>query len=111
MAPAADNRTGPLMAAVAYTCFLRALAESNHSLAFTIGNVLGALNITLLVWLVLAYPSGRLETRLNRLLVAIVLFFGVIANAAYMLFKDNAESCVGCPANAFLISENDLART
>lgn len=111
MAPAADNRTGPLMAAVAYTCFLRALAESNHSLAFTIGNVLGALNITFLVWLVLAYPSGRLETRLNRLLVAIVLFFGVIANAAYMLFKDNAESCVGCPANAFLISENDLART
>ena len=103
-----ENRTGPLMAAVGYTWFLGALAESDDSLVFSLGNALGAVNIGFLVWLVLAYPSGRLGTRLNRLLVGIAFFFGVVANAAYMLFRDTSESCAECPENAFLIDENDL---
>jgi PAS domain S-box-containing protein len=102
-----ENRTGMLLTLVGFTWFVGALAEANGSLPFTIGAVFGSTAYIFFVWLVLAYPSGRLRTRLDRLLVGTtaVLLLGVLPGK--FLVDDREALCVGCPDNAFLVWRHD----
>src|SRR5215217_2030721 len=60
------NRFGLLMCAVGFAWFLRGLIESNDSTFFTIGAYLSPLYMVLAIHMVLAFPSGRLETAAAR---------------------------------------------
>jgi signal transduction histidine kinase len=78
------NRTGPLMTFVGLAWFIGNLAISDliglHELATLLSGVAAAA----IVGLVLAYPTGWLETRLDRMTVA-VLGIGFTANNAVLL--------------------------
>src|ERR687889_1043549 len=63
------NRFGLLMCAVGYAWFLGALSFANDATVHTIGSYLGPLYIVLVVQMVLAFPTGRLETRPARAIV------------------------------------------
>ena len=61
------NRTGLLMIAVGFAWFVSAgLMASNESLPWTIGLSLSAVPAGFLVHLLIAYPSGRLQSRSGR---------------------------------------------
>ena len=98
-----DNPTGRLMVALGFVWFLGALAESNQSLVFTLGAALSSLFAALLVHLMLAYPSGRLSSRLERWFVAFGYLLAGFGPTFVLLFERTAQSdCKDCPANAFL---------
>jgi signal transduction histidine kinase len=97
------NRFGLLMCAVGYAWFLGALSFANDPTVHTIGSYLGPLYIVLVVHMVLAFPTGRLETRAARgiVLAAYVVAFAVIL-PFYLLDGDMGGDDL--PGNAFAIA-------
>ena len=58
------------MTAAGFAWFATGLSASDDDLVFTIGIALDALFPAILGHLLLAFPSGRLETRAERMIVA-----------------------------------------
>src|SRR3954447_2143586 len=63
------NRFGLLMTGVGFAWFLGGLAESNNSTVFTVGAWIAPLYLAIVVHMVLAFPTGRLETTGQRAVV------------------------------------------
>src|SRR4051794_3058321 len=98
------------MIAVGFTGMLKALAFSNSSVLFTIGTLGEVLIFAVLIHLLLSFPSGRLEGRLDRLLVAASYFNTTVVHTAAFLFTDPAkDGCANCPANPLLIEHSQAA--
>ena len=89
------------MTAIGFTWFFRALEASNNSVVFTIGALGATLPYAILVHLLVTFPSGRLQGRLQRVLVGVAYFITVVMQAVWILFADpEVEGCDGCPENA-----------
>jgi PAS domain S-box-containing protein len=105
-----ENRTGLLMTVVGFTWFVGVLAESNHPLVFTLGIAFGGVAYGFFAWLVLAFPSGRLETVLDRILVAVTFLLATLGWTTFMLFADlRDEIGQDIPEHEFLITRNETA--
>src|SRR5947209_1252184 len=104
------SNIGPLMIAVGFSGLLKALAFSNDSVVFTIASLGGVLIYALLVHLLLSFPSGRLESRLDRALVAIGYFNTTVVQLAAFVFTDPKSGCTQCPTNPLLITQSEAAR-
>jgi len=74
------NRIGLLLMLVGITWFLVDLQFLPSQVAYTIGNLLGILTYGFLAHLVLAFPSGRLERRVDRVVVIAVYAWMLIGN-------------------------------
>jgi signal transduction histidine kinase len=99
-----DNRVGPLMTAAGFTWFFQGLQASNNDAVFAIGSIFGAVPYAILVHLLLSFPSGRLDTRLQRLIAASGYFTTIALQLVWALFADPAQSgCDNCPENPILI--------
>jgi signal transduction histidine kinase len=105
-----DNRFGALMTAVGFVWFLAALIASEVSGLFTIGGLFAALPYAFLLHMLVAFPSGRLETRWERMLVGIGYFDTTVVHAVAILFQNTLDPdvCTGCPPNAVLISDQEV---
>jgi signal transduction histidine kinase len=104
-----SGNMGPLMIAVGFAGQLKALAFSNDSVVFTIGSLSELLIYAVLIHLLLSFPSGRLDSRLDRVLVAIAYFNTTIVQLAAFLLNDPQQGCAQCPANPLLINHGDAA--
>jgi signal transduction histidine kinase len=107
------NRTGLLLIAVGFTWFISTgLMGSDDSLPWTVGLVLSAVPAGFLIHLLLAYPSGRLRSRSELLLVVIGYVLVSGAHLAMIPFDPDPLSCqdTGCPSNALLVSDSELWR-
>lgn len=103
-----ENRTGVLMMLVGFAWFGGALTAADQSLPYTVGYVEGALIGAFFVHLVLAFPSGRLETKTERRAAAGMYVFALVLQPALLLFDDlHGLKCDACPENAFLVDRND----
>jgi PAS domain S-box-containing protein len=102
-----ENRTGILLTLVGFTWFVGSLAAANDPLVFTIGATLGNLPFVFLVWLVLAYPTGRLQSVVDRVLVGLTAGIALVAAPALFLVDDEAAMCADCPENVFLVSRQE----
>jgi len=105
-----QNRTGALMTAVGLAWFLGGLSWSDHALLFTLGSGFGGLVLGWFVWLLLAFPSGRLESLVDRAVVIAAFVLLVAVQPLALLFDENPGSnspCVDCPANLFLVDRNE----
>jgi signal transduction histidine kinase len=107
------NRTGLLLIAVGFSWFITGgLMSSNDSVPWTVGVALGAVPAGFLVHLLLAYPSGLLQSQWERFLVVTGYVLSALVNLPSLFFDPRPiTGCDGCPDNAFLISENDTATT
>jgi signal transduction histidine kinase len=98
------NHTGLLMYAVGAAFLLPALKEANAPAVFGVGLVLTNLFIAVVAHLLVAFPTGRLETRAERWLIGALYASTAVLGLAAVLFK---RSC-GCthpqPRNVFLIA-------
>jgi signal transduction histidine kinase len=90
-----EHRVGPLMTAAGFALLLRQLRYSHDPALFTTFFALGDLGYALVGHSVLAYPTGKVTDRLERLLVkvgyATVLAFPV----ATLLFYDGSRQLIG----------------
>ena len=103
------SNIGPLMIALGFAALLKALAFSNDSVIFTIGSLGEVLIYALLIHLLLSFPSGRLDSRLDRVLVAIAYFNTTAVQLAAFVLNDPQQGCAHCPANPLLIDHADAA--
>jgi signal transduction histidine kinase len=73
-----ESRFGLLMVAAGFAVFLSSLSSANRALPFTIGIAFDLLPAVLFLHVFLAFPTGRLEQRSERALVAAgyVIAFG-----------------------------------
>src|SRR3954468_11646723 len=97
------NHSGALMTWVGFLWFLSALGFSDIPLVFTLGQFTESLPIAGLIHLVLAVPSGRLESRYHRGLVAVAYLNATLFQIPALLFEDTAGECDNCPRNPLLI--------
>ncbi len=83
-----DNRTGPLMIAVGVTVVTAGLQFSDAPLPFVLGALVDTLIVALLVHLLLAFPSGRLEGAAARAVVAVGYVTATVLHAPQVLLGD-----------------------
>jgi signal transduction histidine kinase len=97
------NRLGPLMVVVGLGWLVGwLLIQSDSSLLFTAGIWLSDAWVVLFVLFLAAFPSGRLASKRDALLVAPFFFAFVLLELAWLLFFDPGES----PGNALLVWPN-----
>ena len=104
------NRTGVLLAATGYLWMLGALTTSNEPWVFTLGWLVNSAAFGAFGHLILAYPSGRLESRYHRLLVGAIWAVLIVPAAALLLVGGTDEFCTtGCPDSTLTVWENRTA--
>jgi signal transduction histidine kinase len=111
-----DNRIGGLMVIVGFLWFLGSLAEANDPAIFTLGVLLILLVYPAFAHLFLAYPTGRLESRLARSVVVLAYIDVIVVQLIVLLFARHPGGpanlgCDDCPDNVLLVHGSDTATT
>jgi signal transduction histidine kinase len=105
-----ENNFGALMTAIGFSACIAALRVSTDPWVFIFGLLFITSQWALLYHLLLAFPGGILQNRLERLLVAGMYFSAVVVHPVQVLFQDTTR--LGLPENPLLIeSHPDLAMT
>ena len=107
---------GGLLVALGFGWFLTTLAESDDELLYSIGRVAGWVVEIGLVWLILAFPSGRLIARVDRVLlwsaaaIVVALYLPTALIADGFPVPSPYSSCDGgCPENVFFVLDSEPA--
>jgi signal transduction histidine kinase len=98
-----ENRFGALMVAVGFSYCLSGLIVTGESWSFIAGLHLIALPYAILFHILLAFPSGRLETRATRTLAAAAYLVATVGWWTCMLFQNTARQ--GFPSNPLLVAD------
>jgi hypothetical protein len=105
-----DNLIGPLMVAFAFAWMPGRLFAANAPGLFALGLTLQPLAYGVLVHMLFAFPTGRLEGRFERAFVPLgYVVTGILPWASALFFEPAAHDCMGCPSNPLLVSNNDVA--
>jgi signal transduction histidine kinase len=111
-----NRRFGVLLMAAGAGWFVTSLSESGDAVAYTVGRTAGWLVELLVVYLVLAFPSGRLRDRIDRQLTAAMaaavalLFLPQLFLAQSFSLPSPFTSCTAdCPPNALFALEVEPA--
>jgi signal transduction histidine kinase len=89
------NRFGLLMTAVGFAWFLAGMTESNNSTVFTLGNYVGPLYLVLVAHMVLAFPSGRLETSSQRAIITAGYLDVLVVRLPFFLLGGDIDTDLG----------------
>ncbi|MEX2195856.1 MAG: histidine kinase [Thermoleophilaceae bacterium] len=102
-----DNRFGPLMAAAGFGWFGAGFIASDNSVFFAIGLLLANLYVAITVHMLLAYPTGRLESRPARAITYAAYFLTTVFWVPWVLFLDfaNESGCENCPDNPLQVAD------
>ena len=105
------NRTGRLLVALGFAWLVSTLESANSPLLYTIGVTAGALWGSFFLHLGMTFPSGEIDTRLDRAIVIAGYVIFPLAFVPGLLFAGPQElDCPECPANVLLIRrDEDLA--
>ncbi|HSI98299.1 MAG TPA: sensor histidine kinase [Gaiellaceae bacterium] len=85
------NRLGPLMILACFLLLARQFRYSHDPLAFTAFFLLGELGYVLVAHVALAYPSGRIEDRLEKLWLRVAYVVAVAFPLAILLVYDGSR--------------------
>ena len=96
-----ENRIGALMTAVGFSACLAGLRVSTESWVFIFGLLFITSQWALLYHMLLAFPGGRLQSRLELVLVVCTYVSAFVVHPVQVLFQDT--SALGFPANPLLI--------
>ena len=103
-----DNRFGSLMTLIGFAWFAGSLTVSDAPGLFIVGVITSPLPFAMLLHLLLAFPSGRVEGRAPRTLVGLGYLdvLGVLPLAVLFTDTTDPDVCDGCPANPLLVVED-----
>jgi signal transduction histidine kinase len=103
-----DNRVGMLMAATGFAWFISGVSLSDLPLVFTFGQIFAALFLAVVVHLLLAFPSGRIQSLAERRILLAIYVLTTICSLVLWLFVEPAElDCPECPDNVILIDAKE----
>jgi len=112
----ATARFGSLLVLAGFGWFMATLSESHDPWIYSVGRVSGWLVEVVLIYLILAFPSGRLRANFDRALVAtggllvLVLYLPTaLLVETYPVPSPFADCSDGCPDNAFMVVANEPA--
>jgi signal transduction histidine kinase len=107
-----DNRVGMLMVATGFVWLTAGAGFSDIPLVFTLGNIFGTVFFAVAIHLLLAFPSGTLQSRTERLIVGGAYALTTVCNVPLWLFAD-PQSLDGddCPDNVILIHDSETVVT
>ncbi len=103
-----ENRCGPLMTATGFAWFLVPLALANSPWLYVLGLSFSNTVWILLAALLLVFPTGRLEARWHRWVLAVLVLDAVVLSVAQVLLggpQIKADSCPECPRNPLAIAD------
>ena len=107
---------GLAMLSIGFVWSLTALGESSHSVLYTIGRISTWLTFPCVVYLLLAFPRGRVEPGLDRAILLgvlgllVLLFLGTAPFVQAFPPKTLWSTCTtDCPANAIFVLEQQPA--
>ena len=110
----ASARFGALLIAMGVASFLTTLAESSTALVHAAGRISGWLSVPLLMYLVLAFPTGRLVARADRRLIAAGLAVVTVLYLPSVLLVERfpqpspwSTCSAGCPDNPLMITGSE----
>ena len=107
-----ENRTGVYLASVGYLWFFAALTEANNDVVYTIGVWVSNLAFVPFAALVLAFPTGRLAPRPDRILVRLTAAFVLIGPPLLLLFADHPHGCdIDCGTSAIVVFDSPTTET
>ena len=104
-----DNRFGSLMTLIGFAWFAGSLTVSDAPGLFIAGAIASPLPFAMLLHLLLAFPTGRVDGRASRILVGLGYFDVLVVLPLGALFADTTDPDVcnsGCPPNPLLVSES-----
>jgi signal transduction histidine kinase len=103
-----------LLVATGVVIFLATLAEASSPEIHALGRIFGWAAEPLLIYLILAFPSGRLRSRVDRVLLVIVVLLAVTLFLPTALLVERYPepsswtSCHGgCPNNPFMLVSSE----
>jgi len=112
----ATERFGRLLALAGVCWFLTTLSEAANPVAYATGRMFGWIVEPLLLYLVLAFPTGRLHSRVDRgLFLALALLAATLYLPTVLLVERFPEpvpwsEChAGCPDNALMVASSEPA--
>ena len=91
--------TGPLMVAVGLAWFARAVGALDAMWAFEVGLLVGAVHLAVLGHLIVTYPSGRLVSRRQKVVVAAVYLCTLPTAFVARWVLPGGRDCADCPYN------------
>jgi PAS domain S-box-containing protein len=102
-----ENRTGIYLAAVGYFGFLNGLTASTNEWVFALGFAAEGFIWIPFTALILAFPTGQLETRLARAIPGAVGALLTASSVALLLFDSTPapERCEDCPGSPIVVTE------
>jgi signal transduction histidine kinase len=107
-----DNRVGMLMTATGFAWLVSQSGFSDLPLVFTLGNVLGTVFFAVAVHMLLAFPSGTLQSRAERWIVGMAYVVTTVCVVPVWLFADpQSLGCDECPDNVLLVHDNETLVT
>ena len=108
------ERFGALLVAAGFAWFLTTLANADDAALYSAARVSYWVFEALLIYLLLSFPTGRLDSRLDRALVwsAVLLVLMLYLPTALLVEEypvpSPVASCdVSCPGNAFMVSGSE----
>jgi signal transduction histidine kinase len=105
------NRSGALMMSVGLAWFLSGLTEANDPWIYTLGVYLGPLYLVVVGHMLLAFPSGRLETTRARTLIAVAYLDALLVQIPFFLLGGDITGRANAPRNAWgLVDAADSAQ-
>jgi signal transduction histidine kinase len=103
-----ENRIGPIMVATGFLWFASVLQDATTPALFTLGNLLQVTYLLGFVYLILAFPSGRLQGPIDRLVILGGIAEVTIIQVGWLLFADShAVICERCTDNLVEVTRND----
>jgi hypothetical protein len=102
------NRFGALMTAAGFACLASSLTAVDSQELFTVGALSSALPYVLVLHVLLAFPSGRLERGLPRAVAAVGYGSLALEWVPLLLYESSRVDCQ-CPRNELLVSDDDGA--
>jgi signal transduction histidine kinase len=102
-----DNRVGALMVATGFAWYLVVAGNTAAPLVWTIGNLASNLFVATAIHLLLAFPSGRFESRFDRVLIAVTYCATTVGWLPAVLFMDPEQlGCASCPRNLLVVASD-----
>jgi len=108
-------RFGRLLVLTGFAWFLPSLSASSNEVLYSIGRAAGWTVEAALIYLILAFPSGRLKTRVDRGLAFFAIALVAVLYMPTLLIDQSFPqpspwaSCVppDCPGNAFMVASSE----
>ena len=104
------NRTGLLMAAAGFAWFATGVSAANDDVVFTIGTTVDGLFPAVVGHLLMAFPTGRLETRAERVVIAGVYLTVTVLQIPGLLFEDEPRNLLVVEADQSLSDALDMVQ-